>query len=164
MAEPAELRALAALVDTRDDEDTLRAASVDSGRILARKPRALAAPRSARDVVEIVRWANRIGSPVALRGRGHTQGGQSLTSGGVQIDMQGLDRIGPVDEERQTLRVQAGATWREVVGHARRRGWMPMVLTNIWTPRWAARSRRLVSGSPRTSTARRPTTSTNWRR
>ena len=90
----------------------------------------LAAPRSARDVVEIVRWANRIGSTVALRGRGHTQGGQSLTSGGVQIDMQGLDRIGPVDEERQTLRVQAGATWREVVAYARRCGWMPMVLTN----------------------------------
>ena len=130
MPETQDLHALAALVDTRDDEDTLRAASVDSGRILARKPRALAAPRSARDVVEIVRWANRTGSSVALRGRGHTQGGQSLTSGGVQIDMQGLDRIGPVDEERQTLRVQAGATWREVVGHARRRGWMPMVLTN----------------------------------
>lgn len=130
MAEPAELRALAALVDTRDDEDTLRAASVDSGRIVTRKPRALAAPRSVPDVVEIVRWANRIGLPVALRGRGHTQGGQSLTSGGVQIDMQGLDRIGPVDEERQTLRVQAGATWREVVAYALQRGWMPMVLTN----------------------------------
>ena len=130
MSETLDLHTLASLVDTRDDEDTLRAASVDSGRILARKPRALAAPRSARDVVEIVRWANRIGSPVALRGRGHSQGGQSLTRGGVQIDMQGLDLIGPVDEERQTLRVQAGATWREVVGHARRRGWMPMVLTN----------------------------------
>jgi len=78
VSEALDLHTLAALVDTRDDEDTLRAASVDSGRILARKPRALAAPRSARDVVEIVRWANRVGSPVALRGRGHTQGGQSL--------------------------------------------------------------------------------------
>jgi len=44
--------------------------------------------------------------------------------------MQGLDRIGPVDEERQPLRVQPGATWREVSGHARSRGWSPMALTN----------------------------------
>ena len=67
---------------------------------------------------------------MALRGTGHTQAGQSLTGGGVQIDMQGLDRIGPLDEGRRTLQVQAGATWREVVGYARPRGWMPMVLTN----------------------------------
>ena len=87
-------------------------------------------PRSTQDVVEIVRWANRTGTSLALRGKGHTQAGQSLTCGGVQIDMQGLDRIGPVDERRRTLRVQAGATWRAVVGHLGPRGWMPMVLTN----------------------------------
>ncbi len=130
MGETPDFHTLTGLVDTLDDEDVLRAASVDSGRILARKPRAVAAPRSARDVLEIVRWANRTGSPVAVRGKGHTQAGQSLTSGGVQIDMQGLDRIGPVDEGRQALQVQAGATWREVVGYLRQRGWMPMVLTN----------------------------------
>ena len=130
MGETLDVHALTGLVEIRDDEDARRAASVDSGRIVARMPRAVAAPRSARDVQEIVRWANRTGSPVALRGTGHTQAGQSLTDGGVQIDLQGVDRIGPVDERRQTLRVQAGATWREVVGYVRQRGWMPMVLTN----------------------------------
>ena len=124
------IRTLAALVDTRDDEDSRFAASVDSGRIVFRMPRAVAAPMSAQDVVEVVRWANRTGSSLALRGKGHTLAGQSLTLGGVQIDMHGLDRIGPMDERRRTLRVQAGATWREVVGYLRRRGWMPMVLTN----------------------------------
>ena len=130
MGNALDVHALAALVETRDDDSTVRAASMDSGRILARKPRAVAAPRAARDVVEIVRWANRTGSPVALRGTGHTQAGQSLTDGGVQIDMQGVGRIGPVDEGRQSVRVQAGATWRDVVGYVRQRGWMPMVLTN----------------------------------
>ena len=125
-----DVHALAALVETRDDESARRAASVDSGRIVARKPRAVAAPRSARDLLEIVRWANRTGVVVALRGKGHTQAGQSLTGGGIQIDMQGVDAIGPVDEERRTLRVQAGATWREVVGYLGPRGWMPVVLTN----------------------------------
>ena len=128
--ETPDTRALTALVETRDDEDSRRAASVDSGRIAFRMPRAVAAPNSAQDVVEIVGWANRTGSSLALRGKGHTQAGQSLTGGGVQIDMQGLDRIGPVDERRRTLRVQAGVTWREVVGYLGRRGWMPMVLTN----------------------------------
>ena len=130
MGETLNVEALAALVEIHDDENALHAASVDSGRIVARKPRVVAAPRSARDVLEIVRWANRTGSTVALRGKGHTQAGQSLTSGGVQIDMQGVDAIGPVDEERRTLRVQAGATWREVVGYLGPRGWMPVVLTN----------------------------------
>ena len=130
MGETADVRALAARVDTRDGEEALRAASVDSGRILVRRPRAVAAPRTARDVLEIVRWANRTGSRVALRGTGHTQAGQSLTDGGVQIDMRGLDGIGPLDDERRTLWVQAGATWRQVVGYVRPRGWMPLVLTN----------------------------------
>ena len=130
MGETLNVEALAALVEIHDDENALHAASVDSGRIVARKPRAVAAPRSARDVLEIVRWANRTGVVVALRGKGHTQAGQSLTGGGVQIDMQGVDAIGPVDEERRTLRVQAGATWREVVGHLGPRGWLPVVLTN----------------------------------
>ena len=118
------------LVDTCDDEDSRYAASVDSGRIVFRMPRAVAAPMSAQDVVEVVRWANRTGSSLALRGKGHTQAGQSLTLGGVQIDMQGLDRIGPMDKRRRTLRVQAGDTWRGVVGCLGWRGWMPMVLTN----------------------------------
>ena len=130
MGERADVPAPAALVDTRDDEEALCAASVDSGRILFRRPRAVAAPRTARDVLEIVRRANRTGSPLALRGTGHTQAGQSLTGGGVQMDMQRLDAIGPLDEQGQTLQVQAGAMWRQVVGYARRRGWMPMVLTN----------------------------------
>ena len=51
--------ALAALVETREDVEARRAASADSGRILARMPRAVAVPRSARDVLEVVRWANR---------------------------------------------------------------------------------------------------------
>ena len=130
MDETTAVRTLAAVVDTRDDEEALRAGSVDSGRILVRRPRAIAAPRTAQDVLEIVRWANRTGSSVALRGMGHTQAGQSLTDGGVQIDMRGLDRIGPLDDERRTLWVQAGATWRQVVGYVRPRGWMPLVLTN----------------------------------
>ena len=130
MGETVDPRTLPALVDTRDDEDSRRAASVDSGRIVFRMPQAVAAPRSTQDVVEIVCWANRTGSSLALRGKGHTQAGQSLTCGGVQIDTQGLDRIGPVDERRRMLRVQAGATWREVVGYLGPRGWMPMVLTN----------------------------------
>ena len=130
MSERPDVGALAALVDTREDEQARLVASVDSGRILARMPRAVAVPRSAGDVLEIVRWANRTGARVALRGTGHTQAGQSLTGGGVQIDMRGVGRIGPVDERRQTLRVQAGATWRDVVGYTRQRGWMPIVLTN----------------------------------
>ena len=102
--------ALTDLVETRDGEDSRCAVSADSGRIVFRMPRAVAAPVSAQDVVEIVRRANPTVSSLALRGEGHTQKGQSVTCGGVQIDMQGLDRTGPIDERRRTLRAQAAAT------------------------------------------------------
>ena len=48
VGETLNVEALAALVEIHDDENALHAASVDSGRIVARKPRAVAAPRSAR--------------------------------------------------------------------------------------------------------------------
>ena len=66
----ADVRALTDPVETRDREDSRWQASVDSGRIVFRMPRAVAALMPAQDVVEIVCRANRTGSSLALRGKG----------------------------------------------------------------------------------------------
>ena len=47
------------LVELRDDAAALEANSIDAGHILFQKPRAVATPRSAREVLEIIQWANR---------------------------------------------------------------------------------------------------------
>lgn len=116
------------VVDLRDDKRSLNAASWDSGMIVFRKPRTVAVPQSADDVLQVIRWANRSNCPVSSRGTGHTQKGQSLTSGGIAIDMRNLKRLG--DIEGETIQVQGGVLWRDLVAHVLPQGYLPMVLTN----------------------------------
>ena len=123
-----DLSGLKSVVRTRDDAQALLAASWDSGRILFRAPRAVVRPRSPDEVAETIRWARRAGAPVAVRGMGHTQHGQSLVEGGVSIDTRGLGRIGAL--EGDTLEVEAGVTWRTVIAHLAKKGLLPPVLTN----------------------------------
>ena len=115
-------------VPIRDDDDSLAAASIDFGRMVHRAPRAVVTPRSTEDVRRIMEFAGRAGCPVAIRGAGHSQNGQSLTDGGIVLDMTGLDRI---EEEVRNgaIRVQAGTTWRKLVRHVQAQGYLPRILT-----------------------------------
>lgn len=116
------------MVDLREDACALDAASVDAGLVVFRKPHAVVAARSVDDVVEVIRWANRSNSPVAVRGAGHVHGGQVLSSRGLVVDMLGLDRIGAI--EGGVIQAQGGAMWRDVVVRALAEGHLPRVLTN----------------------------------
>lgn len=109
------------------DEGALDAASVDFGRVVRRRPRAIARPTSAEEIAEIIRAANREEFPVTVRGAGHSQGGQSLSEGGVLVDMTGLDRIGDVGAGE--MWAQSGARWRDVVHRAYAEGYLPLALT-----------------------------------
>ena len=123
----ADIFALRELVELRDDAAALAANSIDASRILFQKPRAVAMPKSARELLEIIQWANRTNSPVSVRGAGHTMGGQVLTRETV-INMRGLNRLGEI--ERNAIWVQGGAMWRDLVAHVLPHGYMPVVLTN----------------------------------
>ena len=118
---------LRAAVALRDDDQGRAAASTDFGGLVRKTPRAVATPRSPEDVRRIVDFACRTRCPVAVRGAGHSQAGQSLTDGGILLDMTGLDRIGEIRDG--AVRVQAGATWRQLVRHVQARGYLPPVLT-----------------------------------
>ena len=110
------------------DELVLRRFSRDWGGLFRRRPAAVARPRSVADVQEILRWANGNGCPVAVRGAGHSQGGQSLTDGGIVLDMQQLNRI--EQTAHGDLDAEAGARWRDVVNVAAPTGHIPRVLTD----------------------------------
>ncbi|MCY4505391.1 MAG: FAD-binding protein [Acidobacteria bacterium] len=118
---------LRAVVALRDDDEGREAASTDFGRLVRRMPRAVVTPRSPEDVRRTLDFACRAHCPVAVRGAGHSQAGQSLTDGGLLLDMTGLDRIGEIRDG--AIRVQAGATWRSLVRHVQARGHLPPVLT-----------------------------------
>ena len=113
---------------TRRLEDR-EARAFDYGRMTRRVPEAVATPRSVEEVARLVRCASRDGIRVAIRGGGHSQGGQSLTDRGVVLDTRCLDRVRPVGPE--LVRAQGGAEWGKVVDALDGARRLPPVLVDI---------------------------------
>lgn len=109
------------------DETTRDAASTDFGRIVVRRPHAVARPTSTEQVAQLVRFAARNSIPLSTRGGGHSQSGQSL-SNHLLVDMTSLNQILHVAED--AVRVQAGVKWRTVVEQLAAQQLVPPVLTN----------------------------------
>ena len=84
-------------------------------------PRAVAVPADADDVVALVRWAARTGTPLVPRGSGSSMAGGAIGDG-VIVDLSGLRAIGPVDSARRTIRCGPGALRDAVDAAAREAG------------------------------------------
>ena len=109
------------------DEVTLAACARDYGRVVRRMPSVVLRPAAVRDVAGALRCCVDQGFPVAARGRGHSTAGQAQVAGGLVIDMSTLCGIGPVQDG--VVRVQGGATWRQVLSTTVPLGWAPPVVT-----------------------------------
>jgi cytokinin dehydrogenase len=109
------------------DEATLTACARDFGRVVRRMPSAVLRPAAVRDVVEALRSCGDQGLPVAARGQGHSTAGQAQVESGLVIDMSTLHGIGPIQDG--LVRVQGGATWRQVLNRTVPLGWSPPVVT-----------------------------------
>ena len=101
----------------------------DFGRMIQRLPDAVARPKSAEEVANIVRWAAQNDVPVAARGAAHSQGGQSLADQGLVLDMAWLGRIQLLGQG--LVRAQGGAPWGAIVEALRGTGRLPRVLADI---------------------------------
>ena len=115
---------------SRDPEERA-ALSRDFGGTVRRMPGAVVTPESVEDVSRIVRWAARARVRLAIRGAGHSQGGQSLTEGGVVLDTRRLDRVRLFQEGQDLVRAQGGAAWTRVVDSLHGTGRLPCVLANF---------------------------------
>ncbi len=113
---------------SRDQKDR-EARSHDFGRMAQRMPAAIAVPKNAEEVSSIVRKAARDEIPLVIRGGGHSQGGQSLTDGGLVLDTAELDKIQLL--EQGLVRAQGGAQWGEVVDALHGTRQLPPVLADI---------------------------------
>ncbi len=109
------------------DEATLTACARDYGRVVHRMPSAVLRPAVVRDVVEALRCCGDQALPVVARGQGHSTAGQAQVESGLVIDMSTLHDIGPIQDGR--MRVQGGATWRQVLSRTVPLGWSPPVVT-----------------------------------
>ena len=110
------------------DEDALRDVSTDFGRLVRSQPEAIVVPASSQDIQRAIEFANLEACPVAIRGAGHSQSGQSVSRGGLLIDMMALNRVYRI--EGDAVWVDAGITWRELVDRLRPKRLIPPVLTN----------------------------------
>ena len=114
-----------------DREPEERAAlSCDFGGMVRKMPAAVATPESVEDASRIVSWAAREGVQLAIRGGGHSQGGQSLTAGGVVLDTRRLDRVRLLGRAN-LVRAQGGAAWIKVVDSLNGTGRLPRVLADF---------------------------------
>ena len=80
--------------------------------MIDRHPGLIARCASPGDVVKSVRFAGEHGLVVSVRGGGHNVAGNAICDGGLMIDLSPMKGI-QVDPAAQTVRAQAGLTWRE---------------------------------------------------
>ena len=78
--------------------------------MIDRRPGAIARCTDTADVQAAVRFARRHGLLVSVRGGGHNVAGNSLSDGGLLIDLSLMRGIS-VDTERRTARAQPGLRW-----------------------------------------------------
>lgn len=67
-----------------------------------------------RTVEEVRRLIKTHPGPVSIGGGRFSMGGQTATEGALQIDMREMNRVLSVDPDKRILRVEAGATWRQI--------------------------------------------------
>jgi FAD/FMN-containing dehydrogenase len=76
---------------------------------------------------QILRTARSQGKKVTIAGSRHTMGGQTLYPGSFSLNMRPLKAM-QFDVKRQVLRVQAGATWAEVIPYLNQQGYAVAVM------------------------------------
>jgi cytokinin dehydrogenase len=107
------------------DEPSRLAAADDFGHIVHRTPSAVLRPRSAEDIIKLVRLANEHDFPVAVRGVGHSALGHSQVQDGVVIDSSTLNQIHAITHDRVV--VDAGVLWSDLLRATLLQGLTPRV-------------------------------------
>jgi len=92
----------------------------DGGQIVYGLPDAVVHARCPEDVADVLRRAQGDHIPVTCRGGGLTTEGESVTGGGILLDVKGMNRL--IECDGATAWVEAGMTWYEVAAALRPRG------------------------------------------
>ena len=77
----------------------------------------IAAVSSVEDVQHAIRGAAEAGLPVAIAAGRHAMGGQQFCSGGLLLDVHGLDDVVSLDRGSGTVVVQAGIEWPALIDY-----------------------------------------------
>jgi cytokinin dehydrogenase len=103
---------------------------IDFGRYVRRTPGLMLHPNDATQLAACMRQLGIEGIPFTTRAGAHSSGGQVLIEGGVVIDLRALNRVLADDPELQTVTVEGGARWLDVIEYLAPLGRRPPVLTD----------------------------------
>jgi FAD/FMN-containing dehydrogenase len=81
--------------------------------MIERRPRLVVRPKANGDIAAAIAFAKSNQMPLSVRGGGHNVAGAALSDGGVTIDMSQRRGVA-VDPMAMTVRVESGATWKDV--------------------------------------------------
>ncbi|KAL9656888.1 hypothetical protein ABK040_006980, partial [Willaertia magna] len=98
-----------------------------------RKVNAIHYPLDVFDIKEIVLKAKQEKCSVSIRGQKQTMGGHTIAQNGLIIDMERLNRIIDIDFDKETVIVEAGITWDELIHFLDQYGYSPSVLQSYVT-------------------------------
>jgi len=95
--------AIAIEADPRLVRDVTQLTAVQMARVIT--------PKTTEEIAEALRTTT---GPVSIGGGRFSMGGQTATTGGIQLDLRQLRGVLAIDTVLRTVTVRAGTTWREV--------------------------------------------------
>ncbi len=88
------------------------------------EPDFIVTPCSTEEVSEIMKLANKTGTPVCVRGGGTTTTGMCLPrDGGILLDLNRMNHIGEIDEDAMAVTMQSGTTVYNFIKFIEKKGW-----------------------------------------
>lgn len=131
MSEKEELVAIVGDVNVSDTPEVLEAYSRDESFVRQMKPQFVARPQNVDEVQEIVKWANRTGTPLipVSSGPPHFRGDTIPSLGGVVMDLIRMKRIIRINRRNRVAMVEPGVTFAELQSELKKEGLrLPMPL------------------------------------
>ncbi|WP_028279343.1 FAD-binding protein [Arthrobacter sp. H5] len=109
--------------------------STDFGRLITAQPKAVLRPGSVQDIVKMLQYCRRFAIQAAMNGQSgngeresHSNYGQALTRGGMEIDANSLSRIIAIRGDHAV--VEPGVSWASLTKTALNQGATPPSLTD----------------------------------
>lgn len=109
------------------DEHTLVSYAQDFGNLTQSNPAVVCIPQALSTIQSVLHYANQNKLPVTIRGKGLSQGGQSLpVAGGLTLHLEQLDAV--LDKEPNSIWVEANSNWAKLLETSLKTSQIPYVL------------------------------------
>lgn len=131
MSEKEELVAIVGDANVSDTPEALEAYSGDESFVRQMKPQFVARPQNVDEVQQIVKWANRTGTPLipVSSGPPHFRGDTVPSLGGVVVDLSRMKRIIRINRRNRVAMVEPGVAFAELQSELKKEGLrLPMPL------------------------------------